>query len=217
MGVKGLTTYIAKHAKNILIPYELHDCNLVIDGDNLIHQLFRDMCRTVNCAFGGDYDIFYTQVCRFFMLLQKCKITSFVLLDGGNEKYRLQTVHTRLKSKIAAIRHLNPNQPQQNVVVPILLREVFVRALQDMGVHVMRCLFEADEEVANLAKRLNCPVLSYDSDFYIYNVLYIPFVSLTLKVYRKLVQRNGNQEIQAERCSMKAKKRNKKQELHLCP
>ncbi|XP_059615848.1 protein asteroid [Phlebotomus argentipes] len=209
MGVKGLTTYIGKNAKKFLSPHELHDCNLVIDGDNLACQLFRKVCETTNCAFGGDYDMFYMQVCRFFTLLDKCNVKAYVLLDGGYEIYRLRTVHSRLRSKIAAIKHLDPTRPDA-VHFPLLIREVFVRALRDMKVEVMRCLFEADEEVANLAKHLNCPVLSYDSDFYIYNVLYIPFVSLTLKVYKKIIQRDGNEMVHVERCSLKARKRNRK-------
>lgn len=209
MGVKGLTTYIAKNAKKFLVPHELHDCNLVIDGDNLACQLFKKICSTTNCAFGGDYDMFYMQVCRFFILLDKCNVKSYVLLDGGYEEYRLRTVHTRLRSKIASIKHIDPSRPD-TTHFPLLIREVFVRALKDMGIKVMRCLFEADEEVANLARRLDCPVLSYDSDFYIYNVLYIPFVSLTFKVYKKIIQRDGNQMIRTERCSMKARKRNRK-------
>ena len=41
MGVRGLTTYIAQHAEKYLVPYELHDCDLVIDGDNLCSTLYR--------------------------------------------------------------------------------------------------------------------------------------------------------------------------------
>ncbi|CAG5048371.1 unnamed protein product [Parnassius apollo] len=43
------------------------------------------------------------------------------------------------------------------------------------------CEFEADDEIATMARHLNCPVLSYDSDFFIYNVKYIPFNTLEMK------------------------------------
>lgn len=36
MGVRGLTRYIAEKADKYLDPHELHDCDLVIDGDNLV-------------------------------------------------------------------------------------------------------------------------------------------------------------------------------------
>lgn len=55
MGVKGLTTFIANQADRYLDPYELHDCNLVIDGDNLCSQLYKQCDRGLS-AFGGSYD-----------------------------------------------------------------------------------------------------------------------------------------------------------------
>ena len=41
--------------------------------------------------------------------------------------------------------------------------------------------------LAILARKLNCPVLSYDSDFYIFDGQYIPYVTITHKVYKKTV------------------------------
>lgn len=46
------------------------------------------------------------------------------------------------------------------------------------GVRYIQTLFEADDDIAATARILNCPVLSYDSDFYIYDVTYIPFNTL---------------------------------------
>ena len=43
------------------------------------------------------------------------------------------------------------------------------------GIKYVQTLFEADEHIASLSRILNCPVLSFDSDFYIYDVMYIPF------------------------------------------
>ncbi|KPJ11832.1 Protein asteroid [Papilio machaon] len=50
-----------------------------------------------------------------------------------------------------------------------------------MMVPYTTCEFEADDEIAAMARYLNCPVLSYDSDFFIYNVQYIPFNTLEIK------------------------------------
>lgn len=65
------------------------------------------------------------------------------------------------------------------------MREVFVEALEHCHILYMRCIFEADDEVAALSRKLKCPVLSFDSDFYIHNVQYIPSVTLSLKVFRR--------------------------------
>lgn len=58
-----------------------------------------------------------------------------------------------------------------------------------MEIAMVVCEFDSDHEIANLANQLNCPVLSYDSDFYIFDVKYIPFFlgdRQNLYVLRKL-------------------------------
>lgn len=181
MGVRGLTTYIAKYADRYLNPFELHDCSLVIDGDSLSCYLYK----STNSAFGGDYDHYFRVICSFFAMLKQCNIVAYVLLDGGYQPKKLTTVRQRLRSKVGAIKHLNPYDCQ--ATFPILMRDVFVEAMQSSGVHYMRCIFEADDEVAALARKLRCPVLSFDSDFFIHNVPYIPLGSLTMKVFRRNV------------------------------
>lgn len=107
MGVRGLTTYIADNADQFLNPLELHNCNLVIDGDSLSSQLYKSTS-ACNSAFGGNYDQYFSIVCNFFEMLKQCDITSYVLLDGGYQIKKLNTVKQRLRSKVGAIRHLNP-------------------------------------------------------------------------------------------------------------
>lgn len=179
MGVRGLTTYIAANSDRYLDAHELHDCNVVVDGDSLSCQLYK----SINSAFGGNYDQYFRVVCNFFGMLKQCNVTAYVLLDGGYQAKKLCTVKQRLRSKIGAIKHLNPLDCQ--TTFPLMMREVFVEALEHCQVLYMRCVFEADDEVAALSRKLKCPVLSFDSDFYIHNVLYIPSVTLSLKVFRR--------------------------------
>lgn len=182
MGVRGLTTYISQNSKQFLKPFELHDCDLVIDGDNLSSQIYKWLSNC-NSAFGGDYDQYYRTVIHVFKLFEKCNITPYVLLDGGYEQKKLKVVKQRLRSKIASIKYIRPTS--NTSTFPLMMREVFVDALRDCGVSLMRCFFEADDEIALLAKKLNCPVLSYDSDFFIHNVLYIPSNTVTFKVFKR--------------------------------
>nr|XP_014103108.1 protein asteroid [Bactrocera oleae] len=198
MGVRGLTGYIARHAEQYLLPYELHDCNLVIDGDSLSCNIFKDV--SGNCsAFGGDYDDFYRAVVEFFQVLAECNIEPYVLMDGGYEYRKLRTVGKRLRGKIAIIKRINPCG--SNPIFPLLMKEVFVDAVRDCGVSVMRCVFEADDELATLSRKLGCPVLTYDSDFYIYNVQYIPLITLTVKAHTKRVDEAevSNEDILSQR------------------
>ncbi|XP_050076938.1 protein asteroid [Anopheles maculipalpis] len=189
MGVRGLTTFIAANASVYLKPHELHDTKLIIDGDNLCLQLFRkSLINTV--ALGGNYDVYFRIVIDFFEKLQLANVTPYVLLDGGYEKRKMSTVRYRLMQKVEKMKgfHL----AAIGGTPPPMLREVFVDALRVAGVPFMRCPFEADDEVAILARKLNCPLLSYDSDFYIHDVQYIPYVTLSNKVFHQVSDREGN-------------------------
>jgi len=53
--------------------------------------------------------------------------------------------------------------------------------LKPYELHSTALVIDGDD-LSALARKLNCPVLSYDSDFYIHNVKYIPLITLTVKV-----------------------------------
>lgn len=199
MGVRGLTTYIGQNADRYMDPFELHDCNLIIDGDSLSSNLYK-WVSNCNSAFGGNYDQYYRTVCNFFEMLRQCNVVAYVLLDGGYQPKKLNTVRQRLRAKIGAIKYLNPFDAKP--MFPIMMREVFIEALEQCDVPLMRCLFEADDEVAVLARRLQCPVLSYDSDFYIHNVMYIPSVTLNFRVFRRNIPSNTGKGRQRQRKEM---------------
>uniref|UniRef100_A0A182WHI2 XPG N-terminal domain-containing protein n=1 Tax=Anopheles minimus TaxID=112268 RepID=A0A182WHI2_9DIPT len=188
MGVRGLTTFIGANAAVYLKPHELHDTKLVIDGDNLCVQLFK-RSQNSSVPLGGNYDVYYRIVVDFFEKLRLVNVTPYVLLDGGYESRKMAIVRYRMQQRIQKMKgfHL----PSIKLATPSMLREVFVDALTASGVSFMRCAFEADDEVAILARKLNCPVLSYDSDFYIHNVQYIPFVTLSNKVFHKVSDKAG--------------------------
>lgn len=185
MGVRGLTSYIAKNAERYLHPYELHDTALVIDGDSLASNLYQ-WTPQCNSAYGGDYDAYARAIQRFFTALAHCNVRPYVLMDGGYQRKKLRTVRERLRAKIGAVRRIDPTDCFQ--LFPLQMREVFCETVRAAGIPLMRCILEADDEVALLARRLNCPVLSYDSDFYIHNVRYIPSVTLT---WSKILQRKA--------------------------
>lgn len=174
MGIPGLTTYISNHSERYLENYALHDIYLVIDGNSVACQLYNWHTRG-NCAFGGDYDRYGRCVSDFFDELLKCNVTPLVLIDGGCEDKKLKTIITRTREKIQTASYYTPFSHNRNKFLPLLLREVFKDVMTEKGVRYAQCLFEADNTIAAIARILNCPVLSYDSDFFIYGSLYIPF------------------------------------------
>ncbi|KAH1023777.1 hypothetical protein HUJ05_003378 [Dendroctonus ponderosae] len=177
MGIRGLTTFINNRAHLYLKDHELHDCNVVLDGNSLASNLYKWHCKSNDC-FGGDYDKFAQVIRNFFSTLSQCNITSYIILDGGYEKRKLNTVVSRMKNKICAAESLNAMTEGSAPVFPLFLREVFVDVVLSLGLKVARCEFEGDMEIAGIAQALNCPVISYDSDFYVLGCLYIPFTTV---------------------------------------
>ncbi|XP_054281710.1 protein asteroid-like [Macrosteles quadrilineatus] len=176
MGVRGLTTYIKTNEKKFLKLHKLHNCTILLDGNSIAANLF--IWSSIESAFGGDYDKFAKYVKEFFKLLQKCKIKPFVLFDGGYEQRKLKTVYSRLREKFRTACQAQPFTGSLNF--PLFMRIVFREVMVELNIPFAQSDFEADDELAALARQLKCPVMSYDSDFYIYDILYIPLPSLNL-------------------------------------
>ncbi|XP_022914273.1 protein asteroid [Onthophagus taurus] len=179
MGVRGLTTFIAQSSNRYIKPYELHDTYLVIDGNNLAAQLYKWHAKCYDC-FGGDYDKYEKTVIYFFKLLKECNITPLIIYDGGYEDRKLKTVYQRVKARLLQAKTIDAARENGMSVFPLFLRELFVEITLKLELKVVRCLVEADYEMACIARKLNCPVLSYDSDFFIFDVAYIPFNTIVM-------------------------------------
>ncbi|XP_044012866.1 protein asteroid-like isoform X2 [Aphidius gifuensis] len=62
------------------------------------------------------------------------------------------------------------------------MADVFKNVMKKLNIKFVMCPLEADDCIASIAKILNCPVLSYDSDFYIYGTMYIPYNTLDYNI-----------------------------------
>lgn len=57
---------------------------------------------------------------------------------------------------------------------------MFLSVLNELKIDVVQCAYEADADIAALARGLNCPVISNDSDFYVMDVVVIPLSLMEL-------------------------------------
>ncbi|KAK9301105.1 hypothetical protein QLX08_006437 [Tetragonisca angustula] len=174
MGIPGLTTYINEGEK-YLEDYKLHDTYLLIDGHNVSHLLY-SRCTNENWAFGGDYDIYAQCVSDFFDELFKCNITPLVFIDDGIENKKLQIRMRKMKERIDALLTppFEPNTDHRKIF-PLLTDQIFFRIIEEKNIRHMQCILEIYNDIAVIAKILNCPILSCQSDFYMFGCLYIPF------------------------------------------
>lgn len=168
MGVRGLKTFIESSNKNHLRSLDFRDSRLIIDGCNLYYLLYFDC--NLDQMHGGDYDAFEELIILFFENLAACDIRPYVVLDGGDDHTdkKLDTVMKRKQQKIYEAYALSMGKKGR--VLPMLIKNVFRQLLHKLKVPLVQCLEEADWEIAALAKEWDCPVLSNDSDFYIFNL-----------------------------------------------
>lgn len=179
MGVKGFTTYMSKNAHLFHEYYELRNCYVVLDGSGIAINLYMWHTKSNDC-YGGDYDNYANTVYRFFRLLKQCDITPIILFDGGYENRKFKTVFGRMRNRIHSIRKLNGSRSDPKVY-PIFTKEIFQDIALSLGVKCIRNDHESDSEVACLGRYLNCPIIGYDSDFYFFDTLYIPFKNFPLQ------------------------------------
>lgn len=182
MGIHGLTSYVAKHAEHLYDNYKLHNGVVLIDGNSAASLIYSGRTNS-NHAFGGDYDRFANSTVEFVRLFEKCDVKPIFIFDGGYELRKLRTVLSRIKSNIMICGQYK-NKYRESKTFPLMLRDVFRLILVDLDVTVVQCDFEADHELVALAKILRCPIISSDSDFYICDLMFVPFNLIDFKTVR---------------------------------
>ncbi|THD25851.1 hypothetical protein D915_003371 [Fasciola hepatica] len=176
MGVRGLSTYIS-HDPNSFVKFELHNTYLVFDAENFINHCYRNSGLARH--YGGEYMDFTVCVQIFLEQLRQCQITPIFVFDGchGKQGLKLDTLLRRNRERIASLlgfldrsRHI-PDADNLSAVpdiLPKLTNSVFVDVLRQNNALYVSCEREADVHVAELACLLRCPLVTNDSDFYIF-------------------------------------------------
>ncbi|KAK5861655.1 hypothetical protein PBY51_017113 [Eleginops maclovinus] len=168
MGVQGLTSLLENH-RRIYREVRLTGRRLLIDGNNLIYLLYFNSGLDQN--HGGEYAAFTALIEKFVKVLRDCQITPYVVLDGGSDisGKKNETVTHRAEDCIKRADRAAQSGRHQGIL-PVLAKQVFRQTLWRLDVPVAQCYGEADPEIAALAREWQCPVLSRDSDFYIYDL-----------------------------------------------
>ncbi|XP_069586177.1 single-strand DNA endonuclease ASTE1 isoform X3 [Ranitomeya imitator] len=167
MGIQGFMTFVSSHS-NFFQELKLKNTKLIIDGNNLYHKLYFDS--GLDLVHGGEYDKFTDVLHKFFESLSVCSIQAYVVFDGGCDisNKKLETQKQRFREKIRMAQNLS--QGKGGSVLPLLSREVCIQVLRNLQVPFVQCFSEADREIVALANLWNCPVLSFDSDFCIFDL-----------------------------------------------
>ena len=110
-----------------------------------------------------------------------------IVFDGGYDPddRKLPTILQRMSDRRDNV--LLVCRTDHGTVPPILAVETFRQVLVEFGIKHVTCDFEADDDIGVLANDLDCPVMSNDSDFFVYDLKagFIPldYINLTLCVH----------------------------------
>lgn len=164
MGVTGLFRVVNGHG--LLKDYKLTNSRLVIDGHNLGMNLYNK--RNTPKTYGGDYTSFGKDVQSFFNNLKKCDVKPYVVFDGATAVRNLKDLEVGTE-KEEKEKKMKKEEKLKNLF-PLLSNQTFQHILNDLEIPNVTCDWEADKEIADLANKWECPVLTDDSDFFLYDL-----------------------------------------------
>ncbi|XP_063441467.1 protein asteroid homolog 1-like [Mytilus trossulus] len=170
MGIPSISNLVQKNPSFWTIS-DFQDIRLVIDANCLVEFLYK--YQDIDTI--GNYNEYTEKVEIFFKWLQTRRITPFVVFSGalGMDDKEIGIVLGKTKHRIG--------KPDEGM--PILAKLTFINALDKLRINYVNSDFEADRDIQKLANDLKCPVLSANSDFFVFDVQfgYIPFDSLPFK------------------------------------
>lgn len=189
MGIPKLTSFV----NNFFTGWKEEELGkyLVIDGCSLCYNLY-----TFDWINGGQYTDYYHTMVEFFGALRSSSVESIVVIDGyAYPEEKSDTVNKRIAAKTQEVcdqfiesstspkRASSANFASKTDVLPLLAPAVFQEVLCELNITCIMVDGEADKEIAQLANFYSCPVLSNDSDFYMFP-LKGGFIHLTMFDWR---------------------------------
>jgi hypothetical protein len=153
-----------------------------MDGNNLLHILYYEYHTCYK--YCGNYDQFAKNIEHYFNAFFLCDVKPVIVFDGGYETddRKLKTTLRRAQERIYLAGFISHGGGGK--ILPVLAEVTFKNVLVKLGIPHATCDFEADDQLAALANSWGCPVVSNDSDFFIFNVRggFIPLDHLAVDV-----------------------------------
>ena len=143
--------------------------HLILDGSGICYGLYFN--GNFNGELGGEYDKFSLAVEKFF---KKADFRNpIVVMDGcaGNDVKKLRTSLLRRTESMNELQRVQAsNSARGKSIKPLLIISVFMDVLRSLNITFLVADGEADNMVAALANHYSCPVLSNDSDYYMFKL-----------------------------------------------
>lgn len=205
MGIRGLTTYIEEYYSDKLKNITPRG-PLVIDALSLCYLIYNG----VDWLHGGQYWELRQRFTYLFTCLLRSDIDPIVVFDGvdftGNKspviEQRMEESDKCIAGSLLRMEASSFDDEQRlppssrnngSSVIPQFSEKVFVETLRELHIPFLYADGDADEDCVSIANYNHCPVVSNDSDYFMFNleVGYIPFDKfyyqnkpVTAKMYR---------------------------------
>nr|XP_021192733.2 uncharacterized protein LOC110377991 [Helicoverpa armigera] len=147
--------------------YHLKNCDVVIDGQNFFYETYEKS--GLNFIFGCDSNEYATCIKKQLAQFKKANVKCYIVLKGGDSD---------IEQKIKKYTHVELDANCE-YVPPTLMKDSLADAFSELGVRHGYCVTEAKEDCVALARKLRCPVISFDIEYCFRKAAYIP--STTLK------------------------------------
>ncbi|KAI1283105.1 Protein asteroid -like protein 1 [Halotydeus destructor] len=184
MGILMFSELIAENQEQFTEPFELKDTNIVIDGLDLVRFLYKSSSQEfMNVQFGGNYVSFGAIVLAFFRNLKANNVQPYVILHGATHSQsfaqkwvRGENRHQSLEEtvKYSKVFH-EANDSTDNYFVdllPYLTLETLRNVLTELNIPCIRVVFGGGATIAKVADEVKGPVLSFNSDCYLFDLKY---------------------------------------------
>ena len=174
MGVPKLASFISQNFTGWKRTDFSKWTHVIIDGNNFYLQLYKISFPWV---LGGEYEQFGAEVEKFFT--KSGFKNPIVVFDHGPRKNLTdEVVCKHRKDSLKVIERLqsqnewdlNHVNGRGNSIAPVLVTATFYSILRKLKIEIVFADGEADGKIAALANQYECPVISSDSDFFLYNL-----------------------------------------------
>ena len=162
MGVWGLETLFREKFKKSKVNGWRKEAicpgPLVVDGGQFCHSLYDTLSRTLA---GSQYPEFSRQIRKHISKFKECGIQPHFVFEGSDKTQKFTSEYR--KKKVA-------DKWKRGSRLPELAYTVLRCVLKEMEVPMYVADGEGDKACAQIAKQLDGPALSADSDFYLFDI-----------------------------------------------
>ena len=183
MGIRGLNSFVDQNFTGW--EHKRVEGRLVLDGYSVMHQIHETS--RISWYHGGQYGQFRVATIAFIDRLVSNGISPVFVFDGID--YTQEKAKVLLKRRTESVQSICDTFAGRKCadfrrVLPLLSMEVFRDALEEREIPFYYVDGEGDPDTVALANHYHCPVVSSDSDFYMFNIKegYIPMGRLYLNL-----------------------------------